>query len=240
MNAKAFSSAIRLKEALTLAEIPHDWDEGSNDSLISRIRMEMTRKYLQESSYTAMAWFDADIEYTAEDVAKCWNLICMGADIAVGVYAMKVPGKDWYSAWVDGKLISNLDQFKEPMAVDYAGTGFMFIKRTALEKIVALLQRKHLIAKAVRESALHNKIDPPELYLSVLDEMVDAMAWSYEGPEGRSPALYTTPIYKDGFESEDYHFCRIAREAGLTITMDPNVRLKHWGQYPYGCKQEGA
>jgi hypothetical protein len=49
------------------------------------------------------------------------------------------------------------------------------------------------------------------------------------------PALFMTPIHNDGLESEDYHFCRIAREAGFKITMDPSVRLKHWGQFAYGA-----
>ena len=58
---------------------------------------------------------------------------------------------------------------------------------------------------------------------------------SYEGPHGRVPALYMTPIHNDGFESEDYHFCRKAREAGFKIIMDPSVRLGHYGQYRYGA-----
>jgi GT2 family glycosyltransferase len=44
-----------------------------------------------------------------------------------------------------------------------------------------------------------------------------------------------TPVHNDGFESEDYHFCRRAREAGFTIIMDPAVRLGHYGQYRYGA-----
>src|SRR3990167_5691415 len=48
------------------------------------------------------------------------------------------------------------------------------------------------------------------------------------------PALFMTPIHNGGLESEDYHFCRIAREAGFKIIMDPKVRLKHWGSYAFG------
>lgn len=60
-------------------------------------------------------------------------------------------------------------------------------------------------------------------------------AESYEGPHGRVPGLYMTPIHNDGFESEDYHFCRKARDAGFEIWADPSIKLKHWGQFAYGA-----
>ena len=60
-------------------------------------------------------------------------------------------------------------------------------------------------------------------------------AESYEGQFGRVSALYMTPIHNDCFESEDYHFCRIARRAGFKVVMDPSVRLGHYGQYRYGA-----
>jgi hypothetical protein len=137
----------------------------------------------------------------AGDVSALWNL---DADIAVGVYAMKKREAQWFAAWKDGKLVKDLDQFTGPIDVDYAGTGFMLIKREVLETLAATVP-----------------IGP---------------SWCWEGAKGnRVPALFMTPIHNDGLESEDYHFCRIAREAGFKIVMDPKVRLKHWGQYAYGA-----
>jgi hypothetical protein len=109
---------------------------------------------------------------------------------------MKLPSKP-LSAWKDGKLVNLEDCPSEPFEVDYAGTGFMLIKRRVYE-------------------ALKDQTD------------------SYEGPDGRVHAFYMTPIFRDGFESEDYHFCRKAREAGFKILMDPSIRLGHWGQFRYG------
>jgi hypothetical protein len=187
-------SCMRLKEDLMKANLGHDWLHGANESLVTRARNEMTASFLT-TSHSHMMWIDADIEFCSEDVAKLWN---MEADIAVGVYAMKKPDKQWFAAWKDGALVKDLDQFKGPIEVEYAGTGFMLIKREVIEAL----------AKS---------------------------APSYEGPNGRVPALYMTPIHNDGFESEDYHFCRIAREAGFKIMMDPSVRLGHIGQYRYGA-----
>ena len=192
VTAQHFQSCMNLKEELTKQGLPHDWLIGRNESLVTRARNEMTAKFLK-SEHSHMMWLDADIEFEPEDVAKLWNL---QTDIAVGVYVMKKPGQ-LFAAWKDGGLVKDLDQFKEPICVDYAGTGFMLIRRGVLEKLAETSE-------------------------------------SYEGQEGRVSALYMTPVHNNGFESEDYHFCRIAREAGFKVVMDPSVRLGHWGQYRYG------
>lgn len=189
-----FRSCLELKEELNRAGFAHDWLTGRNESLITRARNEMTATFLK-TSWSHMMWLDADLGFTPEDVGKLWN---MQADIAVGVYAMKKPDKQWFAAWKDGALVHDLDQFSGPIEVDYAGTGFMLIRRDVIETLAAKSE-------------------------------------SYEGQNGRAPALYMTPVHNDGFESEDYHFCRIAREAGFKVMMDPSVRLTHWGQYPYGA-----
>lgn len=68
----------------------------------------------------------------------------------------------------------------------------------------------------------------------VLDHMAPLVE-SYEGPNGRVSAFFMTPIHDDGFESEDFHFCRRVREEGFTIVADPSIRLKHYGQFAYGA-----
>ena len=194
MTLQHHQSCMKLKEELLKLGVEHDWLHGRNESLIQRARCEMTASFLG-TGHSHLMWLDADIEFEPEDVAKIWN---MDADIAVGCYAMKKRDKQWFAAWKDGALVKDLDQFDGPIDVDFAGTGFMMIRREVIEALAA----KHP---------------------------------SYEGPDGRVPALFMTPIHNDGLESEDYHFCRIAREAGFKVMMDPSVRLKHWGQYAFGA-----
>ena len=57
---------------------------------------------------------------------------------------------------------------------------------------------------------------------------------TFHGPNGRTPAIYMTPIMDDALIPEDYFFSRIARESGFKIVMDPSVKLKHWGMAAYG------
>lgn len=192
-HAAHMASCLNLKEELTKIGLDHDWLLGRNESLVTRARNEMTASFLA-TDHTHMMWLDADIEFAPEDVAKVWN---MDAEIGCGVYAMKKPGEDWYAAWKDGKLVKDLDQFDGPVEVDYAGTGFLMLKREAVEKLAAASQ------------------------------------W-YDGPNGRVPAIYMTPVHDGVFESEDYNMCRRWREIGGKIMMDPSVRLLHWGQCAYG------
>lgn len=217
-------ACLNLKEELTKIGLDHDWLHGANESLIGRARCEMTRTYL-ETDYSHMMWLDADIDFTPEDVAKVWNL---EADIGVGVYRMK--SKDsWFAAWKDGKLVENLNLFEGPIAVEFAGTGFMLITREAILKVIEALEEFERKAYSLLELTLTDE------QRIILETLLQFAAPQYQGPHGMTPALYMTPIWNKCLESEDYHFCRIAREAGFKVIMDPTVRLGHIGQYRYGA-----
>lgn len=134
-----FRSCMNLKEELTKQGIDHDWNIGWNESLVQRARNLMAATFLT-TSYQKLCWIDADIEFQPEDVAKLWNL---DVPVAVGLYPMKQMSLP-LSAWIGGKLVDLEECPKEPFEVDYAGTGFMMIDRTVLERMVAEFpERKH-------------------------------------------------------------------------------------------------
>lgn len=130
VTAQHFRSCLDTKEVLTQVGLKHDWLIMWNESLVQRARNNLAKEFL-ETDYQKLMFLDADIEFTADDVSKVWNL---QADIAVGVYTMKKIGAG-YAAWVKGKLVKDLDKFNEPINVDYAGTGFMMIDRSVFEKM---------------------------------------------------------------------------------------------------------
>lgn len=200
------ASCLNLTFALQQAGLEHDWNLGHNESLIHRARNAMTRAFLEgEPKHSHMMWLDADIVFTPGDVAAIWNM-CEGplnADIAVGVYAMKKRDEQWLAAWVNGALVKDLDQYgSEPIEVDFAGTGFMMIKRHVIEDLTCKVG-----------------------------------TYAVNGGK-RDPKLYMADVYDDYLESEDYHFCRIAREHGYKVWMDPTVRLGHLGQYCFGINKQ--
>ena len=159
-------------------------------------------------TFQKLMFIDADIEFTPEDVAKLWN---MNEDVAVGIYAMKKPGEDWYACWKDGELVKDLDRFDGPTEVDYAGTGFMMIDRKVLQKFKeAFPEREH--DEGGQPGG--NRPDQPGKSFAWFDPRVDG-----------EKSLYL---------SEDYAFCQDWRSLGGKIMCDPTVRLKHWGRYGYG------
>lgn len=120
-------SCIMLEGALTEGKLYHDWLLIGNESLIQRARNTIASRFLQ-TDFEKLLFIDSDIEFSAEDVSKLWN---MNADIAAGVYAMKKIGAG-YAAWHKGELVHDLNSLEDVIEVDYAGTGFMMIDRSVL------------------------------------------------------------------------------------------------------------
>ena len=125
-------SCLYLKESLTQQGLKHDFLITTNESLVTRARNACVAKFLQ-TDYERLMFIDADISFHPDDVAKLWNL---DVDVAVGAYRMKRPGTS-VTAWVkEGNLdLVKVATLKEPTPVEYAGTGFMMIKRKVFETL---------------------------------------------------------------------------------------------------------
>lgn len=123
------NSSLNLAIELTNVNMPFNWSTPFNESLITRARSKQVAEFLN-SDYERLMFIDADIEFMPHDVATLWNL---DVDIAVGAYPMKqlnCPA----SAWVNGKIV-DLSELNSPTSIDYAGTGFMMIKREVIERM---------------------------------------------------------------------------------------------------------
>ncbi|MBS4050726.1 MAG: hypothetical protein KGZ69_05945 [Methylomonas sp.] len=199
-----FKSCIGLQSALIQTGVEYDWYTGVNESLVTRARNACVHAFLKDTAYRYMMFIDADIGFAADDVAKLWNL---QAPVAVAAYAMKTPAMPKLSAWVDGRLVGGLDKFKEPVAVDYAGTGFMMISRDCLEKMCAAYpETRHMEGpKGEERFALFDT------------EIVE---------DGG----------KRFYASEDYLFCRRWRKLGGEVLLEPTIRLQHMGSFAYEGK----
>lgn len=201
-----------------------DWHRIWNESLIQRGRNGMAAHFADQTDYERLMFIDSDIQFTPDDVAKLWN---MDADVAVGIYAMKKKGKDLYACWHQGKLVTDLDQFGDgPVSVDYAGTGFMMIKRHVFEKFrEAWPEKAHweggLMARG-KEPAMAN---PDGGFTEGLRRV---FAW-FDPRVDQEEEIYL---------SEDYAFCKDWRSLGGEILCDPTIRLKHWGRCAFGKESQ--
>ena len=199
-------SCLALQEEFQRAGVDHDWLLMENESLIQRARNNICRSFLADTPLEKLLFIDADIEFRPEHVAALWNL---QAEVAVGIYAMKKPDQDVYAAWVNGQLVKELDGLPVPVNLDFAGTGFMMIDRSALLKMrAAWPEREHV------EAGPH------------AGELAQSFEWF-------SPRVIQDET-GNWYASEDYAFCYDWRSLGGEVVCDPWVRLIHHGSYAYG------
>jgi hypothetical protein len=186
------------------------------DALITRARASLISQFLDDPTATHLLFIDADIGFEPEQALR---LIQCGADMSAAVYPIK--RIDW------GKVKKTMEtarpnpaaaalkyvfEVDDPNAVvttagfvkvRYAGTGFLMIRRQAVERMcIAYPQLKYK-----------------------RDHSIDALTAS----DNRF-ALFECMIGEDGtYLSEDFAFCKRWTDMGGEIWADLNSRLNHVG-----------
>lgn len=175
-------------------------DTMVNESLIPRARNSLVAKMLFfEPKSTHLMFVDADIGFEPEEIFK---LILADKDLVGGLYPKKALPINYVVNKVPGaKKQGNMVQ------VSNLGTGFMMIKRSVLETMIA----KHPELHYVDSIGLDPKYDP----------------YKY--------ALFDTAIDPNTLEymSEDFTFCKRWRDMGGEIWADLTINLKHAGYYSF-------
>lgn len=222
-----FRSTVKLLTFCNQHKIPLAFGTIANESLVTRARNVLVAYFLQ-SNFTRLLFIDADIEYSVEDIVK---LVYHDRDIVVGAYPKK--GVNWQrikEAVVDQKDQQHGDRQIAAFGSDYAinfkfvnretkqiaiergliklhdaGTGFMMIKRSAIDKMIA----------AYPELKYNNDLnigaELKDLFYALFDTMID--------PKDRR------------YLSEDYTFCRRWQDMGGDIWLDPSISLNHYGSF---------
>lgn len=194
-----FLSCLDLREDLVRSGLKHTWLVTTNESLIPRARNTSVAKFMA-SDYDVLMFIDADIEFKSEDVQKLWNL---DKEVSCAAYPMKRPGSD-VTAWKDGKLVK-LDDLEGPTPVDYAGTGFLMIKRNVFKR----MQFTH------KDSA-HTEGHVGQVFDIFPTRVSEGETWQDRY-----------------YVSEDYAFCENWRNMGGEIILEPSIRLGHVGRHVY-------
>lgn len=231
LNEPYFRSAIKLLTFFTQHQIPIAFGTIANESLVTRAR-NVLLAYFLASDYTHLMFIDADIEFSHEDIIKLWmhnKEVCVGAypkkgvawsrirDAAANSDYVKTMGNDREIAAYGSDYAINfqfIDRDSRSIAVENgivklhdAGTGFMMIKREAIEKML----------KAYPELKYNNdlQMSSAELlkdkFYALFDTMID--------PKDRR------------YLSEDYTFCRRWQDIGGDIWLDPSISLNHYGHF---------
>ncbi len=186
------------------------------DALITRARASLISQFLDDPGATHLLFVDADIGFEPEQV---WRLIQCGADMCAAIYPIKLIDWDKVKSTIEAarpnptaaalKYVFEVDDVNAVteragfVKVRYAGTGFLMIRRAALEKMCARY---------------------PQLQYK-RDHSCDAATAS----DNRF-ALFECLIAEDGtYLSEDFAFCKRWTDIGGEIWADLDSRLNHVG-----------
>jgi hypothetical protein len=200
VNECFFISMLKFMAAGNRLGLQFTVDTMVNESLIPRGRNSLVAKFLAfEPRSSHLMFIDADIGFEPEEIIK---LILADKDVAGGLY----PKKALPIQYVVNRIPNSV---KEGNLVEVAnlGTGFMLIKRTAIETLI----RKRPDLHYQDAIGLDAKFDPYKYAL--FDTLID-------------------PVTKE-YLSEDYYFCKLWRESGGKIWADLSIKLDHAGYYKF-------
>jgi hypothetical protein len=188
-----------------------------NDSLVTRARNTLMATALDNPATTHLMFIDADIGFTPQQVAR---MLSFDRDVVAGMYPLKVPHYDEavFERMAAGEAMqtAQIRYVGAPLPpegrrdedgfirAEFAGTGFMLIKREALERMIAAYPE-------TRFTAAHDRAVPSRSVnkYALFDCMIDPETGEYL--------------------SEDYTFCKRWRAIGGEVWLDARSTLIHVG-----------
>lgn len=175
--------------------------EMNGDALVTRGRHCLMHEFLRSPATHLLQW-DDDIEALNPECVR--EMIATGHDIVGGAY----PFRDG-----SGRVVANPLEGTGSVTIENAcmpvrelGTGFLLTSRKAIVDLCA----RH----------------PEEFYLADINPYVDAPMW----------ALFDARLEDRGdgikrYASEDWWFCKLAREAGYSVNVYLPPSFRHWGEW---------
>jgi len=173
-------------------------DTMPNDSLVTRARNNLMAKMLHNQKATHFMFIDADIRFEPEGIM---HMLAADRDVVGGLYPLKkLPVSYVVNGKLGGEVAGDLRE------VDTIGTGFLMMKRGAIERMIAAYPE----TKYVDDTDVGKQFEP-HMY-----------------------ALFDCEIDERGhYLSEDWTFCRRWSRLGGKIFAHTKVLLNHIGRYEY-------
>lgn len=213
------ASIFKLQRALrSTPEVELTIHMREGDALITRARANLVTLFLDDPAATHLLFVDADIGFEPDQVLR---LISCGADMAAGVYPIKrvnwdkarmvmaanrpntrAAVLDYVLELEDPERIAAVSGFTR---VRYAGTGFLMIRRQAVERMC----RHYAALQFFREHSIGDPLAGSPHRFALFECLID-------------PATGT-------YLSEDFSFCKRWTDMGGEIWADLESRLNHVG-----------
>jgi hypothetical protein len=190
------------------------------DALITRARASLISQFLDDADATHLLFVDADIGFEPEQVLR---LVQCGAEVVLRFIRSsgsigpksnqpsrrRVPIRRLRRCHTSSKATIRMAVTAQSgfVKVRYAGTGFLMIRRAALERMCASYPR----LRYKRDHSLDAAVESEKRF-----------------------ALFESMIAEDGtYLSEDFAFCKRWSDIGGEIWADLNSRLNHVGQIAF-------
>jgi hypothetical protein len=189
-----------------------------NDSLVPRARNYLTYQFLN-SPATHLMWIDADIGFDPMDIVK---MVRVDKDIVCGIYPKKEV--NWGAvakAAGDGVPPQRLRDHENSLVLNLIDQSPDRVTPEGLIEIANAGTGFMLIKRGVFDALA---ADTPSY--------VDSSTPGIELKEFYAVSI--DPDAGNSLLSEDYHFCKTARDHGFKIYAAPWVRLTHTGTYIFG------
>ena len=188
-----------------------------DDALITRARATLLAAFLDDPQATHLLFIYADIGFEPDQVMR---LLDFDADVTAAIYPVKKMDWDKIRVTLDAKMpdpaaaslhyvmeLANPAQAEARngfVKVRYAGTGFLMIRREAVERMCA----RHPELKYKNDHSSLGAADNPHRY-ALFECMIDPVTGTYL--------------------SEDFAFCKRWTDMGGEIWADLHSRLSHVG-----------
>lgn len=166
---------------------------------IHKARNNLAWEFLQKTNAEWYLSVDSDISFAPEHVMR---LMSHNIGIVGGCYCHKKPNVEWSARAMEGQVP---DPASGLQMLSAHGTGFLLIKREVFEKI--------------------RDMSPEIAHKEDWNEGKGQTKWDFFS-EGvvTEPGHYPDPT----FLSEDFYFCKRARDAGFPTFVDTTFYVMHW------------
>ena len=186
-----------------------------NESLITRARNNLAKRFMDDKKMDYLMFIDADVVFKPHDVLR---LMLADRDFCGGVYPRKAINwdglkaaikadkdkpEDWSCSYVFKAVGMDGNEADDDgmLEVTHAATGFLLLKR----KVFELLQQ----------------------HTPMYEDVV-------QGEKVSSYDYFRVGVGENGkYTSEDYWFCNEWRKIGGKIYVNPYLRLGHIGTYTF-------
>jgi len=218
------TSIINLMQYAASRDFAIHVDLLAADSLITRARNTLLSRFLADKNATHFMFIDADIGFAPELVQR---MLTFDEDIVAGMYPLKTLRWDapprirdreapntatlqYVGKFCEGEEFERRGSFA---AGRYCGTGFMLMKRRAIERMVEAYPDS-----AYESAHLHSPTGSGQPSYALFECMIDPVTRTYL--------------------SEDFAFCQRWRDLGGKIWLDAEGSLSHTGPHHYVGRPE--